>query len=58
MPGRGWTFGNAPGSIPDTVNGATGLHEIYSAADPHYTGRVTVPVGPLQDLGHPHDRAR
>jgi len=28
----------------DPVNGARHLHELYSAADPHYTGRATVPV--------------
>ena len=41
---RGWWFGDAPGSIPDTVNGKSLLGEIYLLADPHYTGRVTVPV--------------
>ena len=28
----------------DPVNGAAYLHEIYTRADPHYTGRATVPV--------------
>ena len=41
---RGWTFADGPGVIPDTVNHAHLLHEIYTAADPNYTGRVTVPV--------------
>jgi putative glutathione S-transferase len=42
---EGWTItGNFPGTIPDTVNGKTRLHEIYSLAKPDYTGRVTVPV--------------
>src|SRR5690606_3815250 len=44
---EGWSFENpddTPGCIPDTVNGARVLHEIYTRADPHYTGRVTVPV--------------
>ncbi len=41
---EGWRFGSYPGSGPDTVNGATYLHEIYTRADPHYTGRATVPV--------------
>ncbi len=40
----GWRFGGYPGSTPDTVNGATYMHEIYTSADPHYTGRATVPV--------------
>src|SRR5712671_5890437 len=33
-----------PGVVPDTVNHAKFLHGIYTAADPHYTGRATVPV--------------
>lgn len=40
----GWVFSNAPGCVPDTVNGARYLHEIYTLAKPDYTGRVTVPV--------------
>ncbi len=41
---QGWRFGDYPGAGPDTVNGATYLHELYSGADPHFTGRATVPV--------------
>lgn len=41
---EGWTFSDTDGATPDTVNGATRLHEIYTRADPDYTGRVTVPV--------------
>lgn len=41
---KGWSFSNAPGAIPDTVNGASHMYEIYAKADPAYTGRVTVPV--------------
>jgi len=44
MSAEGWRFGDYPGSIPDTVNGATYLHEIYTRADPLFTGRATVPV--------------
>jgi putative glutathione S-transferase len=40
----GWTFSDAPGAIPDSVNGATRLWEIYKKARADYTGRVTVPV--------------
>ncbi len=40
----GWTFEPGPGVIPDAVNDARCLHEIYTRADPRYTGRVTVPV--------------
>ncbi|MDP6120490.1 MAG: glutathione S-transferase family protein [Rhodospirillales bacterium] len=41
---EGWVFSEAPGCIPDTVNGFSRLHEVYTKADPGYTGRVTVPV--------------
>lgn len=41
---QGWRFGDYPGAGPDAVNGATYLHELYALADPHYTGRATVPV--------------
>ena len=44
MGAQGWWFGDSPGTIPDTVNGRTYLHEVYTCADPHYSGRVTVPV--------------
>ncbi len=41
---QGWRFGDYPGSNRDEVNGATYLHEIYTRADPIFTGRATVPV--------------
>jgi putative glutathione S-transferase len=41
---NGWTFEPAPGCIPDTVNGARYMHEVYTRAKPDYSGRVTVPV--------------
>jgi putative glutathione S-transferase len=41
---HGWRFGTSPGTIPDNVNGASELAEIYLRADPKYTGRVSVPV--------------
>ncbi|HEX2352367.1 MAG TPA: glutathione S-transferase family protein, partial [Xanthobacteraceae bacterium] len=41
---HGWRFGTSPGTIPDTVNGASELAEIYLRADPRYSGRVSVPV--------------
>lgn len=44
MAEHGWTFSDGPACIPDTVNGARYLHQIYTAARPDYTGRVTVPV--------------
>ncbi|WP_458094720.1 glutathione S-transferase family protein [Roseomonas sp. WA12] len=40
----GWTFAEGPGVIPDDVNHADFLHQVYTAADPQYSGRVTVPV--------------
>lgn len=36
---QGWRFAS-----PDPVNGAEYMHQIYSRADPHVTGRATVPV--------------
>ncbi len=40
----GWHFSDGPGCIPDTVNGATHLSEVYLKAQADYTGHVTVPV--------------
>jgi putative glutathione S-transferase len=41
---EGWVFSDGPGCVLDTVNHKQRVHEIYTLADPHYTGRVTVPV--------------
>jgi len=41
---RGWTFAEGPGVVPDPIHRAESLYQIYQAADPGYTGRVTVPV--------------
>ncbi|MFD1199348.1 glutathione S-transferase family protein [Brucella gallinifaecis] len=41
---EGWTFYGTTGSSGDALYGAKRLHEIYTRADPHYSGRVTVPV--------------
>jgi len=41
---NGWMFGAAKGATPDLLFGSRYLHEIYTRADPKYTGRVTVPV--------------
>lgn len=41
---QGWRFGDYPGSDRDTLNGALYLHELYTRADPVFTGRATVPV--------------
>jgi putative glutathione S-transferase len=40
----GWEFGTARGGTTDAVNGKSTLVEIYLIANPHYTGRVSVPV--------------
>ncbi len=40
----GWAFYDEAGVIPDTVNGADYLREVYVKADPGYTGRVSTPV--------------
>ena len=44
MAEHGWVFSDGPGCIPDTVNGAQYMYELYTRAKPDYTGRVTVPV--------------
>jgi putative glutathione S-transferase len=41
---QGWRFGDYPGADRDTLNNATYMHEVYTRADPQYTGRTTVPV--------------
>jgi putative glutathione S-transferase len=41
---HGWTFEDGPGVVPDPINHAQYLHQVYTAAKPDYTGRVTVPV--------------
>jgi len=40
----GWEFTEEPGCIPDIINEARYLRQIYVKAEPRYTGRVTVPV--------------
>lgn len=41
---NGWSFLKAEGSTGDDINQFTYLHEVYTASDSEYTGRVTVPV--------------
>jgi len=41
---HGWTFEPGEGVVPDPIHGAKYLYEVYLAADPKYTGRVTTPV--------------
>lgn len=41
---RGWAFRNGPGYSTDPINGFAFLSEAYVKTDPHFNGRVTVPV--------------
>ncbi len=44
---QGWTYESNPqfpDCLPDTVNGFRYLHEAYTATNPTYTGKVTVPT--------------
>jgi len=41
---QGWTFSPGEGVIPDPLFNSRYLHEIYSRADTHYSGRASVPV--------------
>jgi len=40
----GWTFAPGDGTTPDHLHGSEFLHQVYTKADPAYSGRVTVPV--------------
>ncbi len=40
----GWTFHDGDGVVADKVNNARFLHQVYTGAEPDYSGRVTVPV--------------
>ncbi len=44
MAEQGWPFRPNGTATPDHLFGADHLHEIYTRAQPDYTGRVTVPV--------------
>lgn len=44
---NGWTYEarpDLPDCTADEVNGFRYLHQAYVASDPHYTGKVTIPV--------------
>ena len=44
---QGWMYEDDPAfpdCTPDKVNGFHYLHQAYTASDPHYTGKVTVPT--------------
>lgn len=44
MKEHGWTFKPAEGVIADPLHQAKYLHQVYTLADKHYSGRVTVPL--------------
>ncbi|WP_136660215.1 glutathione S-transferase family protein [Nitratireductor sp. XY-223] len=44
MGSGGWEFSERDGATADPINGADNMWQVYTAADPTYTGRVTVPV--------------
>ena len=41
---QGWAFRDGSGHTTDPVNGFQWLREAYTRTDPHFAGRVTVPV--------------
>lgn len=41
---NGWTFLAEDGATGDALHGFEFVHQLYTRADPGYTGRVTVPV--------------
>ena len=41
---NGWTFEEGDGVIPDRLNKTKFLYQIYTIAEPDYSGRVTVPI--------------
>ena len=44
MADNGWTFEDGDGVIPDPVNNAEYVYQLYTTAMSDYSGRVTVPV--------------
>lgn len=44
MGDEGWTFAHGEGVVADPIHNALNVHEIYTAAQADYTGRVTVPI--------------
>jgi putative glutathione S-transferase len=44
MAANGWTFAPGEGVVPDPVNGVSYIHQLYTKANPAYSGRATVPV--------------
>jgi len=44
MAEHGWSFAPGEGVVSDPIHHAEYLHQIYTAAQPGYSGRVTIPV--------------
>jgi putative glutathione S-transferase len=44
MGAEGWTFAPGPETIPDDVNHVQRVYELYTLADPKYSGRATIPI--------------
>jgi len=44
MGDEGWTFDEGDQVVGDPIHNATRMHQVYTAAMPDYSGRVTVPV--------------
>ncbi len=44
MGADGWTFTPGPETIADSVNHVGKLYELYTIADPKYSGRSTIPI--------------
>lgn len=44
MGDEGWTFAEGEGVVADPILNAVNVHELYTAAQADYTGRVTVPI--------------
>lgn len=44
MKENGWTFEEGDGVIADPIHNANFMHQVYTAAKPDMSGRVTVPV--------------
>ncbi len=41
---NGWTFESGEGVLGDPINNVQFMHQVYTAAEPEFSGRVTVPV--------------
>jgi len=40
----GWSFAPGQGVIEDSVNGVNRVHQLYTLAQPDYSGRATIPI--------------